>query len=107
MDPLYVKPETTPIYALTREFGLMFGLIFCAPFLKRYFPCKYFYNKMFSHSTQQPKIFWEKLKKKKKAMLMSSISVEKLTFYVYVQCCECHLYANSYFLFSYEILIGI
>lgn len=36
-DPYYIKPETTPIYSLAREFGLMFGLILCSPQAKRYF----------------------------------------------------------------------
>lgn len=34
-DPYNVKPETTPIYSLVREFGLLFGLILCAPNAKR------------------------------------------------------------------------
>ncbi|XP_031619959.1 glucose-6-phosphatase 2 [Contarinia nasturtii] len=35
-DPYYIKPETTPIYSLAREFGLMFGLILCSPQSKRF-----------------------------------------------------------------------
>lgn len=35
-DPYYIKPETTPIYSLAREFGLMFGLILCAPQARRF-----------------------------------------------------------------------
>lgn len=34
-DPYYIKPETTPIYSLSREFGLLFGLILCSPLAKR------------------------------------------------------------------------
>lgn len=34
-DPYFIKPETTPIYALVREFGLMFGLVLCSPHAKR------------------------------------------------------------------------
>lgn len=34
-DPYFVKPETTPIYALVRHFGLAFGLILCAPHINR------------------------------------------------------------------------
>lgn len=35
-DPYYVKPETTPIFAIVRDFGLMFGLIICSPHAMRY-----------------------------------------------------------------------
>lgn len=30
-DPYFIKPETTPIYAMVRDFGFLFGLILCSP----------------------------------------------------------------------------
>lgn len=34
-DPYFIKPESTPVYSLVREMGLLFGLILCQPNVKR------------------------------------------------------------------------
>lgn len=56
-DPFFVKPETTPVYGLSRLFGLLFGIVLLAPHTMRYtvhscpiFNVRFLTRALFPHS---------------------------------------------------------